>query len=112
MAVVTGELSETVSSTLRHNEFISAGYSTREWLGAEDIIVGDTLIVTGEEHRFLTLDQLREMPEISATLLLELVGRNTAPALTFAALQASDLVQAKQHALLKKHGYSVNVSVE
>ena len=57
-------------------------------LGGDDIVVGDTLIVTGEEHRFLALDQLREMPEVSATLLLEPVGRNTAPALTFAALQA------------------------
>lgn len=57
-------------------------------LASEDIAVGDTLIVTGEEHRFLALDQLREMPEVSATLLLESVGRNTAPALTFAALQA------------------------
>ena len=57
-------------------------------LCANDIVVGDTLIVTGEEHRFLALDQLREMPEVNATLLLEPVGRNTAPALTFAALQA------------------------
>ena len=57
-------------------------------IGADDILVGDTLIVTGEEHRFLALDQLREMPEMAATLLLEPVGRNTAPALTFAALQA------------------------
>jgi mannose-1-phosphate guanylyltransferase/mannose-6-phosphate isomerase len=57
-------------------------------LAADDIIVGDTLVVTGEEHRFLALDQLREMPEIAATLLLEPIGRNTAPALTFAALQA------------------------
>jgi mannose-1-phosphate guanylyltransferase/mannose-6-phosphate isomerase len=54
-------------------------------LGANDIAVGDTLIVTGEEHRFLALDQLREMPEVAATLLLEPLGRNTAPALTFAA---------------------------
>ena len=57
-------------------------------IGADDILVGDTLIVTGEEHRFLALDQLREMPELAATLLLEPVGRNTAPALTLAALQA------------------------
>jgi mannose-1-phosphate guanylyltransferase/mannose-6-phosphate isomerase len=57
-------------------------------LAADDIVVGDTLIVTGEEHRFLALDQLREMPELTANLLLEPVGRNTAPALTFAALQA------------------------
>ena len=57
-------------------------------LAAEDIAVGDTLIVTGEEHRFLALDQLREMPEIAATLLLEPAGRNTAPALTLAAMHA------------------------
>ena len=57
-------------------------------LVSEDIVVGDTLIVTGEEHRFLALDQLRKMPEASATLLLEPIGRNTAPALTLAALQA------------------------
>jgi mannose-1-phosphate guanylyltransferase/mannose-6-phosphate isomerase len=57
-------------------------------LGAEDVSVGDTLIVTGEEHRFLALDQLREMPEIAATLLLEPAGRNTAPALTLAAMHA------------------------
>ena len=57
-------------------------------IAADDITVGDTLIVTGEEHRFLALDQLREMPEIVATLLLEPVGRNTAPALTVAALYA------------------------
>jgi mannose-1-phosphate guanylyltransferase/mannose-6-phosphate isomerase len=54
---------------------------------ADDISVGDTLIVTGEEHRFLALDQLREMQDIKSTLLLEPEGRNTAPALTFAALQ-------------------------
>lgn len=58
-------------------------------LGASDIVVGDTLVVTNEEHRFLVLDQLREMPQVSATLLLEPVGRNTAPALTLAALQAT-----------------------
>ena len=57
-------------------------------LAAEDVSVGDALIVTGEEHRFLALDQLREMPEIAATLLLEPAGRNTAPALTLAAMHA------------------------
>lgn len=59
-------------------------------LAAADIQVGETLIVTGEEHRFLALDQLREMKAINATLLLEPVARNTAPALTLAALQASE----------------------
>jgi mannose-1-phosphate guanylyltransferase/mannose-6-phosphate isomerase len=49
---------------------------------------GSALIVTNEEHRFLALDQLRELKNLQATLLLEPSGRNTAPALTIAALQA------------------------
>ena len=49
---------------------------------------GSALIVTNEEHRFLALDQLRELQNLQATLLLESSGRNTAPALTIAALQA------------------------
>jgi mannose-1-phosphate guanylyltransferase/mannose-6-phosphate isomerase len=52
------------------------------------ITLSDTLIVTNEEHRFLVLDQLREMKNVRAQLLLEPIGRNTAPALTLAALLA------------------------
>ena len=51
---------------------------------------GSTLIVTNEEHRFLALDQLRELKDLQATLLLEPSGRNTAPALTMAALYAQE----------------------
>src|SRR5665647_2513911 len=58
-------------------------------LAADDIEVAQTLVVTNEEHRFLALDQLRELINASATLLLEPVGGNTAPALTLASLQAS-----------------------
>jgi len=53
-------------------------------------ILGPILIVTNEEHRFLALDQLRELNDIQATLLLESSGRNTAPALTLAALLAQE----------------------
>lgn len=52
--------------------------------------LGSTLIVTNEEHRFLALDQLRELKDIKATLLLESSARNTAPALTLAALCAQE----------------------
>src|ERR1017187_430241 len=50
-------------------------------LAADDIAVGETLVVTNEEHRFLVLDQLRELILCggSGTLLLEPMGRNTAP---------------------------------
>jgi mannose-1-phosphate guanylyltransferase/mannose-6-phosphate isomerase len=57
-------------------------------LASDDILVGETLVVTGEEHRFIALEQLREMPTVSTKLILEPEGKNTAPALTLAALQA------------------------
>jgi mannose-1-phosphate guanylyltransferase/mannose-6-phosphate isomerase len=57
-------------------------------LGAEDIQVAAPCIVGNEEHRFLVLEQLRELKLAPATLLLEPVGRNTAPAMTLAALHA------------------------
>lgn len=59
-------------------------------IGNANIDLTPTLIVTNEEHRFLALDQLRELKGIKATLLLEPIGRNTAPALGLAALQALD----------------------
>jgi len=67
----------------------------------QNISLGKTVIVTNEEHRFLALDQLRELKSeyknLDATLLLEPTGRNTAPALTLAALyaQAQAKVQAQ-----------------
>ncbi len=59
-------------------------------IGSSQLDLGPTLIVANEEHRFLALDQLRELKNIDATLLLEPVGRNTAPALCLAALHALD----------------------
>lgn len=47
-----------------------------------------SLIVTDEEHRLLALEQLREIGIEPGAALLEPVGRNTAPALTMAALAA------------------------
>jgi mannose-1-phosphate guanylyltransferase/mannose-6-phosphate isomerase len=55
------------------------------------ITLSSTLIVTNEDYRFLVLDQLREMDDISAILILEPLGRNTAPALTLAALYAQSI---------------------
>ena len=59
-------------------------------LAAADIAVAMPCVVSNEEHRFLVLDQLRELNLQSATVLLEPVGRNTAPAMTLAALHASE----------------------
>ncbi len=57
-------------------------------LGTSDIEVAQPLIVTNEEHRFLASEQLREAGLDCAAMLLEPVGKNTAPALTLAALAA------------------------
>ena len=57
-------------------------------LAATDIRVAAPLVVGNEEHRFLVLDQLREVKAEPAAVLLEPLGRNTAPAVTLAALQA------------------------
>jgi mannose-1-phosphate guanylyltransferase/mannose-6-phosphate isomerase len=57
-------------------------------LSGEGINVCSPFIVTNEEHRFLALEQLREIGVSPGAALLEPVARNTAPALTLAALAA------------------------
>lgn len=57
-------------------------------LSSDRVAVAAPLIVTNEEHRFLVLEQLREIGVEPGAALLEPVGRNTAPALTLAALAA------------------------
>lgn len=59
-------------------------------LGGDGVQTRAPLIVGNEEHRFLMLDQLRELKAEPLALLLEPAGRNTAPALTLAALQAME----------------------
>ncbi|TQE92891.1 MAG: hypothetical protein FKY71_18800 [Spiribacter salinus] len=64
------------------------------------------LLLCNEEHRFIAAEQLRQAGIDSATLMLEPVGRNTAPAIALAALQATSegsdpdlLVLAADHAI-------------
>jgi mannose-1-phosphate guanylyltransferase / mannose-6-phosphate isomerase len=47
-------------------------------LADTNIEILSSLIVTNEEHRFLALEQLREMRADNATLILEPTARNTA----------------------------------
>ncbi|KFN45727.1 mannose-1-phosphate guanylyltransferase/mannose-6-phosphate isomerase [Arenimonas metalli] len=46
------------------------------------------IVVANEEHRFMVAEQLRQLGVTPAALLLEPVGRNTAPAIAAAAMQA------------------------
>jgi mannose-1-phosphate guanylyltransferase/mannose-6-phosphate isomerase len=51
--------------------------------------VGETVVVCNEQHRFLVIEQARRINIELAEVVLEPVGRNTAPALTCAAIAAT-----------------------
>jgi mannose-1-phosphate guanylyltransferase/mannose-6-phosphate isomerase len=55
----------------------------------EGLPLGAPIVVSNQEYRFITAEQLRQLGLAGWTLLLEPAGRNTAPALTAAALYAS-----------------------
>jgi len=60
-----------------------------ERIETQEMICKAPLIVTNEEHRFMAQEQMREVGAASGSaLLLEPKGRNTAPAITLAALAA------------------------
>jgi mannose-1-phosphate guanylyltransferase / mannose-6-phosphate isomerase len=61
-------------------------------LESDEIQIEEILIVTNESNRFLVLEQLDKFKlEIPFRILLEPVPKNTAPALTLAALAANDM---------------------
>jgi mannose-1-phosphate guanylyltransferase/mannose-6-phosphate isomerase len=51
-----------------------------------DLKIASLIIICGDEHRFIVAEQLREIAIDHADILLEPIGRNTAPAITLAAL--------------------------
>ncbi|HEV8691691.1 MAG TPA: mannose-1-phosphate guanylyltransferase/mannose-6-phosphate isomerase [Ideonella sp.] len=59
-------------------------------LAGDGITVDAPVVVGNAEHRFMVLEQLRELDMDSTAVVLEPSGRNTAPALTLAALQAQE----------------------
>jgi mannose-1-phosphate guanylyltransferase/mannose-6-phosphate isomerase len=58
------------------------------WRRVEAIADLGPIVVANEEHRFLVAEQLRQIGAPTPAILLEPVGRNTAPAIAAAALQA------------------------
>jgi mannose-1-phosphate guanylyltransferase len=47
------------------------------------------LLICNEDHRFIVAEQMRQIGVDPAGILLEPIGRNTAPAVAVAALQAT-----------------------
>lgn len=72
----------------------------------------DPIVVCNEAHRFLVAEQLRRLKRRAASIILEPIGRNTAPALTLAALSASAdgadpvlIVMPADHAIVHESGF-------
>ncbi|KYP95428.1 mannose-1-phosphate guanyltransferase [Sodalis-like endosymbiont of Proechinophthirus fluctus] len=57
-------------------------------LRLEGLNTRQPLVICNEEHRFLVAEQLRQIDKLSQNIILEQVGRNTAPAIALAALSA------------------------
>ena len=60
------------------------------WLRVAPLASRPPIVVANEEHRFLAGEQLRLVGMAQAAIVLEPIGRNTAPAIAAAALQACE----------------------
>ncbi|WP_045761001.1 mannose-1-phosphate guanylyltransferase/mannose-6-phosphate isomerase [Xanthomonas albilineans] len=58
------------------------------WLRAAPIAERPPIVVANEEHRFIVAEQLQQLGVKPGAILLEPKGRNTAPAIAVAALEA------------------------
>ena len=52
--------------------------------------ISDPLVICNEEHRFLVAEQLRQIKANNNGIILEPIGKNTAPAIALAALNLSN----------------------
>lgn len=59
------------------------------WKRVEAIAARGPLVIANEEHRFVAAEQLQQVGAEPAAIILEPVGRNTAPAIAVAALEAT-----------------------
>ena len=53
--------------------------------------IEDPILICNEEHRFIVAEQMRSMGINPKAIILEPIGRNTAPAITLAALKAQEI---------------------
>ena len=58
------------------------------------------IVVCNENHRFIVAEQLRQINIEQASIILEPFAKNTAPAITLAALQAQELYPEQNVSLL------------
>ena len=75
----------------------------------EGLNVASSVTICNEEHRFFVAEQLREIGKLGS-IILEPVGRNTAPAIALAALSADNdpllLVLAADHVIQNESSFT------
>ena len=73
------------------------------------------MIICSDDHRFMVAEQLRELDIDAESIILEPIGRNTAPALTIAALtsdpEALLLILPSDHVISNKQAFHEALSV-
>ncbi len=76
--------------------------------------IDNPIVVCNEDHRFMVAEQLRELGVTPQSILLEPVGRNTAPAVAMAALSADSpdallLVLAADHVISDVASFQLSI---
>jgi mannose-1-phosphate guanylyltransferase/mannose-6-phosphate isomerase len=85
---------------------------SNETKASEHAAINPPIVVCNEEHRFLVAEQIRQINKKPKDIVLEPFGRNTAPALTLAALSVLEndeevilLVMPADHVIKNKHAF-------
>ena len=55
--------------------------------------IQDPILICNEEHRFIVAEQMRKLQVKPSSIILEPFGRNTAPAITIAAIKALEIYE-------------------
>ena len=110
-----------LSRKLQPKQFISLGNDTTLF---QDTILRlpketeDPIIICNEDHRFLAAEQLREINKLSTGIILEPIGKNTAPAIALAALKLSSssedpilLVLPADHMIEDTHSFHEAIEI-
>ncbi len=69
----------------------------------DDLSHNSPMLICNDEHRFLVAEQLRQQAVECSGIILEPAGRNTAPAIALAALQAMKARVCVKICLRHKH---------
>ena len=109
LAPVEGQLSQAVLALSGEGDATLLQQTLQRLTGLSGL--ESPLLICNEDHRFIVAEQMRQIAELSA-ILLEPIGRNTAPAVTVAALQATAsgddpllLVLAADHMIRDSAGF-------